>query len=79
MLIRHDPPRPGDLIDHGPQIDAAMRETGRQLLFEAKALGHTLIVCRDGKVVELKPEDIVVPPAVEGDAELLARTVRKPS
>jgi len=44
----------------GAAVDRAMREAVRQALVRHKRLGESIIVWRDGKVVELPPEEIPV-------------------
>jgi len=42
------------------RIEAAMQRAVQRALWEHKQLGHHIIVCRDGKVVRLPPEEIQV-------------------
>ena len=49
------------LMRDGTKIDAAMSEAARQAALRHKQLGFPLVVWRDGKVVEIPPDQIVVP------------------
>jgi hypothetical protein len=53
------------LFESGTAIDEAIAEAGRDARLKHKLLGVPLVVCRDGQVVLIPPEEIVVdPPAV---------------
>lgn len=43
------------------QVDRAMRRAVAEALREHKRKGHSVVIWRDGKVVILPPEEIVVP------------------
>lgn len=49
-----------ELFRQGTPIDEALREAVRDAFREHKRLGQPIIVCEDGKVVEIAPEDIPV-------------------
>jgi hypothetical protein len=49
------------LVRDGAKIDAAMAEAARQAMLRHKQLGFPLVVWRDGQVVEIPPDEIVVP------------------
>jgi hypothetical protein len=55
------------LFDEGTPIDRAMARAHRQALLEHKLLGFPIVAWRDGKVVEIPPEEIVIPPEVPPD------------
>jgi hypothetical protein len=62
------PPTPHKAIDrflaNGAHIDRIMRDAVRQALSRHKRLGQSIVVWRDGHVVEIPPEEI---PVDEGD------------
>jgi hypothetical protein len=43
------------------QVDRAMRRGVAEALREHKRKGHSVIIWRDGKVVRIPPEEIIVP------------------
>ena len=45
-------------------IDRAFDQAYRQACLEHKQAGVPLVLSRDGNVVEIAPEDIVIPPEV---------------
>jgi hypothetical protein len=49
------------MMRDGTKIDAAMSEAARQAALRHKQLGFPLVVWRDGQVVEIPPDQIVVP------------------
>ncbi len=49
------------LMRDGTKIDAAMSEAARQAAIRHKQLGFPLVVWRDGQVVEIPPDQIVIP------------------
>lgn len=49
------------LMRDGTRIDAAMSEAVRQAALRHKQLGFPLVVWRDGQVVEIPPDEIVIP------------------
>ena len=49
------------LMREGTKIDAAMSEAARQAALRHKQLGFPLVTWRDGQVVEIPPDEIVVP------------------
>lgn len=44
------------------RMDRAMRRAARDAAIRHKQAGVPLVVWRDGKVVEIPPEEIVIPP-----------------
>jgi len=42
------------------EVTAALREAGRDAWRRHKALGYSIVIMRDGKVVEVPPEEIEV-------------------
>ena len=59
-----------ELFDDGADIDKALREAARDARRFHKALGNPMATWKDGQVVWIQPEDIVVdgPPSTEGDS-----------
>lgn len=51
---------PIDLLRDGPAIDAAMSAAAREAALRHKQLGVPLVVWRDGRIVEIPPEQIAV-------------------
>lgn len=49
-----------ELFRDGKEIDAALRNAVQQALLQHKKAGNPVAEWRDGKVVLIKPEDIVV-------------------
>jgi len=50
------------LFEEGEPIDEALAQAGRDARLKHKQLGVPLVVWRDGQVVEIPPEEIVVDP-----------------
>lgn len=48
------------------KAEMALKEAVAEALAEHKLRGHPIVVWRDGKVVTIPPEEIVVPEAKEG-------------
>ena len=46
------------LFEKGDAIDAALVAAVRQAVARHKALGQSIVVCRDGKPVQLSPAEI---------------------
>jgi hypothetical protein len=59
--------RSGERVDadrifrEGVEIDRAMRRAFRATCLEHKQLGLPLVVCRNGKTIEIPPEEIEIP------------------
>jgi hypothetical protein len=53
----------GDPFDDDVAIDDAISQAGRDARLRHKQLGVPLVMWRDGKVVEIPPEEIVVDPS----------------
>ena len=49
-----------ELFDDGEAIDAALKEAARDARRFHKAMGNPMATWRDGQVVWVQPEDIVV-------------------
>lgn len=49
-----------EICRDGTQIDAAVERAGREARLRHKQLGVPLVVWRDGQVVHIPPEEIVV-------------------
>jgi len=49
-----------ELFRDGKEIDTALRNAVQQALLQHKKAGNPVAEWRDGKVVMIKPEDIVV-------------------
>lgn len=49
-----------ELFRDGKEIDAALRNAVQQALLQHKMAGNSVAEWRDGNVVLIKPEDIVV-------------------
>lgn len=49
-----------ELFRDGKEIDTALRNAVQQALLQHKKAGNSVAEWRDGKVVLIKPEDIVV-------------------
>ena len=50
-------------VDLEPKITKAMQRAGREALIRHKREGHPIVSWENGKVVLIRPEDIVIPPA----------------
>jgi hypothetical protein len=48
-------------LQNGKIVDRALREAVRGALLEHKRLGHEIVVWRDGKVMTLSADEIIVP------------------
>lgn len=64
-MIAQTPVDIDKLFDDGQLIDEALARAGREARLRHKQLGVPLVVWRDGKVVEIPPEEIVVDPPEE--------------
>ena len=49
-----------ELFHEGKEIDKALKKAVQQALLQHKKAGNPVAAWRDGKVVLIKPEDIVV-------------------
>ena len=49
-----------DLPLQGKIVEEAMRKAGRAARLLHKQTGHPIVVWKDGKVVEIPPEEIVI-------------------
>jgi hypothetical protein len=61
-MIEQSPVDIDKLFEEGTAIDEAIAEAGRDARLKHKQLGVPLVVWRDGKVVEIPPEEIIVDP-----------------
>jgi isoaspartyl peptidase/L-asparaginase-like protein (Ntn-hydrolase superfamily) len=50
-----------EAVENGKQIERAMQEAVRNALREHKRNGQYIVVWRDGKIVQVPPEEIAVP------------------
>jgi hypothetical protein len=57
------------LFEQGAPIDEALARAGRDARLKHKQLGVPLVVWRDGQVVEIPPEEIVVDPPESSAAD----------
>lgn len=55
---RKERPTIYELFLDGKVIDEALRRGVQHALRQHKQLGFPVVVCRDGKVIEIPPEDI---------------------
>ena len=69
MIANQPPVDIAKLFAEGEPIDEAMAQAGRDARLKHKQLGVPLVVWRDGKVVEIPPEEIVVDPPEEPVSE----------
>ncbi len=46
----------------GTEIDEAVERAGRQARLKHKQMGVPIVIWRDGQIVEIPPEEIVVDP-----------------
>jgi len=51
-------------IDHGKSIEKVLQRAVNHALLMHKRLGNSIATWRDGKVVIVPPEEIVIPPDV---------------
>lgn len=59
-----------ELFDEGTAIDQALREAARDARRFHKAIGNPIATWKDGEVVWIQPEDIVVDAPAEADDPL---------
>ncbi|HJS08501.1 MAG TPA: hypothetical protein VJ809_12605 [Pirellulales bacterium] len=59
-MIAHRQLTPEELLQEAEPLTAAAREAVREALAVHKKLGNSIVVWRDGKVVIVPPEKIVV-------------------
>jgi hypothetical protein len=72
-------PRRRDVVEifrEGTAVDRALRKAVREALLRHKLLGQSVVVWRDGKVVRVPPEEIVVGP---GPRRRSARPASRPA
>lgn len=62
---RNDPVDIDAVFEDGEAIDKAVKEAAREARRFHKAMGHSIPDWRDGKVVWIPPEEIVVDPEEE--------------
>jgi len=60
-----EPPRASKLFPDGDAVDRALARAVREALRRHKLLGQSVVVWRDGRVVEIPPEEIEIPPEDE--------------
>ena len=51
----------GDIFAEGTLIDKALKQAVREAILQHKRAGNPIVVWRDGKMVWLKPEEIIEP------------------
>ena len=56
-------PAPDDYSDLRLQVQRAMRQCGRDVLIRHKREGFPIVSWKDGKVLLIPPEGIIIPPA----------------
>jgi hypothetical protein len=61
-------PTSEELLREAAPLTAAAREAVREALTVHKKLGNSIAVWRDGKVVIVPPEEIVIDPPSNGDS-----------
>ena len=67
-MITRGQPTPEELLREAEPLTAAAREAVREALTVHKKLGNSIVVWRDGRVVIVPPEEIVVdPPQANGN------------
>lgn len=60
-------PTPKEVFEDGRAIDVALRQAARDARRLHKALGNPMATWKDGQVVWIQPEDIVVDTPAESD------------
>ena len=60
----------GEVCRQRAAIDKAVADAGRDARLRHKQLGVPIVVWRDGQIVEIPPEEIVVDPPAEPTASL---------
>lgn len=55
---------------HGKEVEAILHQAVREALLRHKKLGESIAVWRDGKVVILSPDEIVLPEEDNGAQSL---------
>lgn len=58
-----------ELFDQGTAIDEALREAARDARRFHKAIGNPMAAWRDGRVVWIQPEDIVVDAGLDAERD----------
>jgi hypothetical protein len=61
--------RISQLFADGTEIDRALERGVREALWRHRQLGVPIVVWRDGQIVWVPPEEIVVPPEVSAGSE----------
>ena len=61
--LEHPNTAPDDFSDLTLRIQRAMRQCGRDVLIRHKREGFPIVSWKDGKVLLIAPEEIVIPPA----------------
>ena len=56
----------GEILSDTDRVTRAIREAGRNARLLHKQMGVPIVVWRDGQVVEIPPEEIVVDPPEAG-------------
>ncbi len=61
MSTRIDTDNPS-FVDFGKDVEKALQRAVRQALLMHKRIGNPIAIWRDGRVVIIPPEEIVIPP-----------------
>ena len=56
--MKREPADIDRLFEEGTEIDKAIEEAVRQAILRHKKLGESIVICRDGKILELGPDEI---------------------
>lgn len=51
-----------EICRDGSEIDEAVERAGRQARLKHKQMGVPIVIWRDGQIVEIPPEEIIVDP-----------------
>lgn len=58
-----------EICRDGSEIDAAVERAGRQARLKHKQMGVPIVIWRDGQIVEIPPEEIIVDPPIAPPTE----------
>jgi hypothetical protein len=67
-MIAHRRPSPEELLAEAEPFTASAQQAVANELRIHKLLGNPIVVWRDGRVIIIPPEEIVVEPAPDGDS-----------
>jgi hypothetical protein len=72
-MIAHVQPTPEELLEEAKPLTTAARQAVCEAITIHKKLGNSIVEWRDGRVVIVPPEEIVVdPPSSNGDPKSAA-------